>query len=230
MNRIDWQEYEDGSMTPEMRKIADELLKTDPKAQEELEGLRSFRKSIRKACMTEPVPEHKLRKILRSIVAPASGQGFSLKRLMLPVGVAAALAALAWAAFGPSSTIDPSVEQTLVVSNSTEAAAFAAKRAGFDVPPITLAGLKATLEGTHCKDGFACFDFRVDGVLYHVTMQTSPAGLDDGTVKRHEGRDFQICPKGVRWECNEVNFMVMGGNEEMRWKIAETAAREASIV
>jgi hypothetical protein len=229
MNKINWQEYEDGSMTPEMRKTADELLKTDPKAQEELDGLRSFRKSIRKACLTEPVPEHKLRKILRSIVSPTGSKSGS-RRLLLPLGAAAAMAAVAWFAFGPSITTDPNVERTLMVSNSTEAAAFAAEGAGFAVPPITLAGLNATLTGTHCKDGFACFDFLVDGALYHVTMQTSPASTDPGTMKRHEGQDFLICPKGVRWEDDSVNFMVMGPDEETRWKIAEAAAREASIV
>lgn len=221
--KIDWQEYEDGGLDPEMKRKADELLKSSPKARQELEGLRQFRKALRKAALAEPVPARSLRDRLRQITRPArQSAGWRW------AGAAVAACALAVAAvvFMPRTPgqIAPSAGSPvrLATSSVPQAHQFASRHASFSVPTVQLAGT-ASLDGVECCQTFVCYDFMLDGELYHVKINEEPCTI--GEVVERDGMQFRDAAY-IAFESDGLTYRVSGGTEEGRWIIAEAVAQE----
>lgn len=231
--KIDWQDYEDGAMSEEARQEAERRLKTDSKAQAELSGLRSFRKAVRQAGMNEKVPVDRLEGMLSHVASQQPVKpSFNLwvRRFAVPTLTAAALILTAWIAFGPSinrgftqTELDP--KQTTVVSNDPVAIqAWAIQATGMDVPRLTLSSMGG-LQGAHCGDGYVCWDFKIEGELYHIAVREDDSMLKNLTMKTVGGDDYYV-GSGIGWKCSGYSFYVVGGTETGRWKVAETACRE----
>jgi hypothetical protein len=226
--RFDWQKFEDGTLAPDDQKRAEELLKHDEQAQKELEGLRHFRKAVRKAAMSEPFPEKKLEKILSGVADPEP-TGWRWQRFAVPGMAAAAVIAFALFAIGQQNPLNStkSTEIRYALNDPVQLATQVTQRAGFTPPALTLAGL-GSLEGAHCDDGYACFDYMVDGEIYHITMRLDQMLLQSCTEKiSKNGIDYSV-GRGIGWCDGTITYMVEGPREETRWRVAEAAAHEAA--
>jgi len=233
---IDWQMYEDGLLEPEEMRRAEQALASDQGARKELQGLREFRKVVRTSALQEPVPLGRLRAILRAVIGRDRQPAWRLYAAL--AATAAAAAALAFFAVGlfPNGA-QPVVSRTEaepVVYRSFEspqaAQRWAAGRSGLDLPTIELASI-GQLQGVHCAEAWACYDFTVDGRLVHVYMRAG--GVVPGCAKIvRDGRAFFLPPieETICFSNNGGTFAVHCDDEDLRWKVAEQAAKEAEVV
>ncbi|MCH8979835.1 MAG: hypothetical protein IH945_11425 [Armatimonadetes bacterium] len=225
--KIDWQMYEDGLLEPEQIRKAEEALASDEGARKELEGLREFRKMVRKSAMRERVPHGRLREILRTVAGRDRRPAWRLfGALAATTAVAAVLVIFA---FG----LLPSADTTEVYRSfkSPQAAqSWASHRSGMNLPTIELASL-GRMKGVHSTVGWACYDFDVDGWLVHVYVRAGPVVEGCDLVIR-DGRTYYL-PPGSNTVCfsqRGMTFTVDCGDEDLRWRVAKQAAQEVEVV
>lgn len=224
--KIDWQMYEDGLLEPEEMRKAEEALASDEGARKELEGLREFRRVVRTSALREPVPHGRLRAILRNVIGRKHRQAW--RRYGAVAAIAAAAAALAFFVIGlfPS---DAEKETYQAIDSPLLAQSWANERSGLNLPAIELASL-GRMEGVHSKGSWACYDFMVGGQLVHLYME---AGQPESSCEKvvMDGVTYYL-PQGTKNVCfssKGVTFTVFCGDEDLRWKVAKQAAREADV-
>ncbi len=223
--KIDWQMYEDGLLEPEEMRKAEEALAKDEGARKELEGLRAFRKMVRASALREPVPLGRLRAILRDVIGRQPAW-----RLYGAVAVAAAsMAWLASVVLGPVPG-EPS-DEVYQSFNSPEAAqTWASNRSGLNLPAIQLTSI-GHVQGVHSAPAWACFDFMAGNELVHILMQAGDPPTECKIVVK-DGREYYV-PLGSQKVCfshDGVMFTVNCDDEDLRWRVALRAAREAELV
>lgn len=236
----DWQSYEDGSMTPEERAAADQLLKTSEEARRELAGLQSFRRAVRQAALQERPPMDRLTAGLKQITqdSPPKRIGW---RSVRGIGLAAAAcAAIAGAfliqsrpvsapqeanvvaeAYNPAPT--PALAQVQVRSAS-QLAAFLREESGMNVPAVTLAGM-ASPEGAAYGKGWCCYDFKVDGRVVHIYIRPKDSAMGGRPAFDHKGMPMYR-QGGIGWNCSGWTYFVSGAPDDVLRKIAGAVCDE----
>jgi hypothetical protein len=209
--KIDWQDYEDGMMSPDERMEADRLLAESEEARAELEGLRAFRTAVRRACLAEPVPSARLRRSLsRSVGSRPS------RRWAFPASLAAAAccAAAAWIALSPSqdqpafsAASSPMVAQ-VAARSPVEAQGFLSERCGMAMPKVTLAGY-GRLEGATAGRDWGCYDFQVQDRKVHIYVRRDDGRLSGRPSLVHNGMPM-FEREGVGWNCSGWTYYVIG--------------------
>lgn len=225
--RVDWQRYIDGVLTPEEKVVADGLLRSDPSARRELEGLKEFKRALRESALREPVPMKRLNQAL----AVATGRGANPRTILRPALLAAGLlAATALAVvfalnYDPNPYDFPPMKRERFTS-ATAAHAWAEKETGLELLFVDLAPMGRTV-GAHVNGASACFDFDVDGTLVHVQVarakfsakgcKTVPT--DDGNVLIHEKSAT------VYLNCGEFGYVVYGSDAQTGVAIGKALLR-----
>ncbi|MCH7903724.1 MAG: hypothetical protein IH944_04060 [Armatimonadetes bacterium] len=216
--RIDWQMYDDGLLSPEEMKEAESMLKKDDGARRELEGLRSFRRMIRQAGMREPVPFSRLRRILREIVGRSAS--WSGRQIAVFGSVAAAVLVLALFAWqnGPlGGRSDGDVRRFASVELAVQ---WATPVSGLDLPTFEL-GEVADFEGVHCGKEWACFDYIVDGETVHVYVRVKS---DKGVCTIFDRNNvLYYVSDEIEFDHEDLTIQVSGGDEAVRWQVAQAA-------
>lgn len=231
MRRIDWQSYDDGSITPEQRQHALDALREDDASLRELAGLKAFQKTLRQAALKDPIPTESLEARLRAV----TGQGQSKQRLLAwSLGSAAACACIfATVLFFQPQPVAPafasSPELTVKEThNPYEAASWASQKSGINVPVITLAGVRNEFERARCGSCWVAFDYLVDGEMYTIFAKKSWHSFDRiNKTEMRNGREFYMGSDGIGWYCHAgMSYYVVGGDEAGRWRVALAACQE----
>lgn len=214
---IDWQKYADGLLDPaEMRK-ADEILRTDDRARKELEGLRSFRKMVRVAALSEPVPHSRLRQILKSVIGKSQSAVWRRTAAFATLGVgAAAMAFLAFNFF--SGQTDPGAEVRKTFTSETKAQKWASGVSGVELPTLQLSSL-GSFDSVHCSTGWACFDYYFEGYLIHIYMKMDNVAEGCEVVQRGEQTFF--VDDAISFDEKGLTVSVQGGTEDVRWNVVD---------
>jgi hypothetical protein len=237
---MDWQSYEDGSMSEEQRKAADELLRTSEEARRELAGLQSFRKAVRQAALQERPPMDRLAAGLKQVTQQAPPRRVSwnaVRGFGLAAAACLALAAVfifqnqasapqppvavAEEAFDPSPT--PALAQVQVRS-AAQAAAFLREESGLKVPTVSLAGM-ASPEGAAYGKGWCCYDFKVDGQVVHIYIRPKDGSLGGKPAFDHKGMPM-FRQGGIGWNCSGWTYFVSGAPDDVLRKVAGAVCDE----
>lgn len=227
MSRIDWQAYLDGSLSPEAIADAERALRDDPAATREFEGLQAFRAALREAGAAEPVPEMRLEALLQR----TASQRTVLSRRRFSIAGSMALAAAAiWAFFAldlpryadPLRLDHSPTREMLLTANPTEAAQWVSTKVGFNAPAIDL-GTSANLTTIRRGDGWACYDYEVDGKAYYLYMCPNPEGTGDApSITLPNGKSV-LKGRGLRWRQNGMCYYLRGPDDEVEARLAVQA-------
>ena len=225
--KIDWQMYEDGLLEPEQMREAEQALARDEGARKELEGLREFRKMVRSSALREPVPHGRLREILRTVTGRDRRPAWRLYGAV--AATAAVAAAVAVFAIGLLPSKVDAVDYRSFESPQA-AQSWASARSGLNLPTIELASM-GRIQGVHCAEGWACYDFTVDGLLVHIDIRAGDVAAGCDTVVR-DGRTYYLTPgsETVFFTQNGMTFTIHCGDDDIRWRVAKQAAQEVAVV
>ena len=225
--RVDWQRYIDGVLTPEEMAVADGLLRSDPSARRELEGLKEFKRVLRESALREPVPTKRLNRALTLATGRGERQRPILRPALLAFGLLAASAlAVLFALNYDSNPYDLPPTKHERFTSATAAHAWAEEETGIKLLFVDLAPMGRTV-GAHTNGASACFDFDVDGELVHVQVTNAKFNTkgckivptDDGNVLIHEKSDT------VYLNCGESGYIVYGSDAQTGVAIGKALLR-----
>lgn len=225
--RIDWQSYDAGLMEPDQLAIVEEALKSDPMAMRELVALRALKSKINQCGNSEPVPQHRLQRVLRRV---ARSRRPSLARYGL-VAAAIVCSAVGIALLANVLLSEPAVgiDSKKTVSSAAEAQTWARENSGLAVPRVSLASM-GKINSVHAHTGWACYDYEVQGLIVHIGISAGSCGQSDyekvetplGTLLvDHSG-------KAIRFESDGLTYTVLGGTQESRLEAAKQAWEEVA--
>lgn len=221
--RIDWQMYEDGELGPE----AEEALRNDPSARAELEGLRAFKRAVREAALTEPVPVRSMEEKLGSLVGRRPTTRWQVR-------AAAAIAALLLMGlvYGGASVLmwaNPAIEQRAGFNTLPTAIDWAVDRSDIPVPQFTETGV-GTFTSAHAARGWACFDFLVNGKTAHVLVTRGKViKFGNPPASNMEGEVYVRSDTGVaRFNTRRLLFVVEGGDRATNVAVSHAILRQLS--
>ena len=224
--RIDWQGYDDGLLSAEERRSAEEALRTDSDSKAELEGLAAFKSAVREAGLRETVPVRHLEAMLSKVARPA--RPVSRPRWAIAAFAAACLAIVAWAGtllFGERGDV---LEERRSFASMPEACAWAADESGLAVPSMRELSSGA-LDSVHAGDGWACFDFVADGSLVHMTVASGLATTAGCEVVETEFGDVFYHPmtRSVSFNKGDLHYTLKGGERETMLRVAQEVMKGA---
>lgn len=216
MSRIDWHAYLDGTLEPELRTEADQVLASDPDAQRRLENLKSFVAEIRRQGMTQEVP---LARLHRSI--PSSRPRFSWPRILIPsmAGVAALVIGLTVYNRPPASALE-----SLAVQDYDKAAEWMFEGNGIPTKRVHLAS--AQLVGSERMPKAGCYCVKVNGELIHLAYSTDFNSAPPMKAETIDGKSYTVGANMVCFKACGLLWMTHGGTEANRWKVAKEAAAQ----
>lgn len=227
---MDWQAFDDNSLSEEERSQAVDRLKNDDKAHRELEGLKSFQKTVRQQCLEEQVPHDRLYNMLGRVC----GRKRRPSKLLYALPIAAAAAAIAAGAYiWPQKpfpvNFETSPQLTATTTHSpTQAAQWVKTQSGVNVPVISLSSMPSKFEGARCGSCWISYDYLIGDQNYTISIKQSWHAFDhlkQSQVKN--GREYYVSANGIGWYCHGgMSYYVTGGTEEGRWQVALSASRE----
>ncbi|MCW5944142.1 MAG: hypothetical protein KIS66_18090 [Fimbriimonadaceae bacterium] len=217
MNQMDWQAYLDGSLPADLRVEADRLLREDPSARRELEGLRGFIASTRRAVVAEPVPTANLRRALRKASHPC---WVPAVRWSFAGALAVAAIAAVWSAalFDPIRLDRTPVEATFATMSPVAASQWVGQQARIPAPVLRLPCGARFDQARHGRE-WAALAFRHEGEAFELLMSRCSKPFDGAKVMTRDGREFYV-GKGIGWKQGRVAYYLRGGSAEQRWRIA----------
>lgn len=224
--KIDWQEFEDGGLGEEAMKQAKEELSRSPSAQKELKGLAAFRRSVRSACLAEPVPAQALNGMLKTVcgrrVTPFWQKGLGLA---LAGAACVAVGLFAYSRFGDSSeALQPSSAFVSTGDYERDYSA-ASKQSPIYVPHLNLSGL-AEYKGVHSCRSSVSFKLAYHGQDFTLTV-ASKAQMD-GKGKVFDAGGLKLTKSGDAfcWTCPSSSYRLEGGSPEERVKLAAALTKQ----
>lgn len=170
--RIDWQAYLDGSLESAQKEIAEQLLRDDPVARHELNGLKSFTSAIQSVGLSETVPIERLEATLSKVVVPVS----SRPNWHIAVAASVALLAVIFAVYRiiPRSS-EEVIEQNLppefrrAFAKIEDAQVWANASSGINAKMPSLAS-SAKFQSVHGAKNRVCYDFWIDNHEIHIRI------------------------------------------------------------
>ncbi|MBS1714146.1 MAG: hypothetical protein JST30_07390 [Armatimonadetes bacterium] len=213
--RIDWQAYDDGSLGPAERAVADQALATDPSAQAELEGLRRLKSAV-SAMSTEPVPIRRLESVF---YRPKSTWRWATLAAVLVV----ATFAWAWIVFKRPTEIRfdlVGARPAVSVEGLESARLWLAAEAALDVPEGSLPVLpvKRVYRGT----GWGCIEYEVGQHSVSLYVRKSHGTVKGLSTDFKYGHDVAVVRSQDRpallWEDAGIEFLAVGQDVEDLWE------------
>lgn len=209
---VNWQAYLDGSLDLDQRHTADELLSRSEDARRQLQTLVDFRRKIKEAGHSAPVPLASLERGLKSIaMRPRTAIGRRAWGGALALSAVAMMAALyVWLVPQP-------IEDTNFATNSpAEASRWVASKTGMAATPYSIAGGKLIM--AEAGNGWGCFCWSVDGEIIHVALRQDDAQIQGLTRQVRNGKEIFV-GKAIGFRSGGLTYYVHGGSEKTRWKV-----------
>jgi hypothetical protein len=226
MSKIDWGAYISGDMPEQDRADVRERMKQDPRVRADYDGYLDYRNAIKQAAHAEPVPHERLEAMVGALSHSRP------RRLALAPAFAVAATVILLSFFGfRVATHDPMkfattpTRERIATANPQEAARWVHAKTNMPAPRIELSGL-AEFRGARYGEGWACYDYEVDGKHYFLYMRNSAPQLDEGEPLRVETCEFFV-GKGIGWRTDNLAFYLRGGDEETRHRLAQAASAES---
>lgn len=252
MNKINWQAYLDGSLSPEEMKAADQALATQPEARAELEDIQALTAAIKSAAMAEAIPHAKLNAMIKTVVRQNQTPWFARPAVLLPFAALAVAMASAIVLFNPveqnqnsgyvnvqnvaaNQIIDlrkSPFQGSELTSDPHEAAHFAAEKLNRKVPLITLASLPgAGIDEVECGSCWLAYKFHYKGQEYTIygrqESQTFSSQPRVDSEACSTSKSFYQLKDGIGWECaGGMTYVLKGGDPGHQLEVAEAAAKE----
>lgn len=228
--KIDWQEFDDGGLDEEAMRQAKEELNRNASAQSELKGLEAFRRAVRSAGLAQPVPEHRLNLMLKSVcgrrTSPLWQKGLSL------AAAAAACVALAWVAFSQFSDHSGAVQPATAFATTGDYErdyAAASKNPRIFVPHLQLAGL-AEYRGFHSCRANVSFKLAYEGQEYTLTITPKEKMNPNDQVVDQDGVELVKSGDSFCWACPSSTYRLEGGDIPHRAKLAAALTKQTGYV
>lgn len=228
--KIDWQEFDDGGLDEEAMRQAKEELNRNAAAQSELKGLEAFRRAVRSAGLSQPVPEHRLNLMLKAVcgrrIMPLWQKGLSL--------AAAAAACVALALFLTNQFGDQSgaVQPATAFATSGDYErdyATVANNPRIFVPHLQLSGL-AEYKGFHSCRANVSFKLAYQGQEYTLTITPKEKLNPSDRVIKEEGVDLVKSGDSFCWTCPSSTYRLEGGDTPHRAKLAAALTKQTGYV
>lgn len=226
MNKIDWQAFDDGSLSPEEMIAIKQAMRSDPSLKAEWEGFLALKLEIKNTREKESVPHERLSAMLDRVVAPMPSR-LDKKRAWSLAGMAAAVGAVAFIAarFGgpdqPQSAFSlPPPADNLALNDLSSGVEWIERHTQLHVPamklPMEAKPIKATYGRTEC---WACLDFEYNGHTFCLLITARKGLMKDCKPKTFEGIVY-FEGDGIGWQCEKLSYYLQGGTEAERWKFA----------
>lgn len=219
--KIDLQAYLDGSMDPQERLRAEDLLQHDPQAKRELDGLELFVQTVRVQALQEEIPFDRLAALIPQPNVKSEPQRHWWPRLEL-VGLAACIA-LACLFVAPSFFTQATVE--LETKDPVYASQWASDRMAMNVPVLDL-GPDAPMFRVHEGKGRCCFDYQIDGKTYHLNVRPK------GSMEDRPGDPIVLASgqpatqgSSVRWTQGAYDLSLNGPDAKVEKNLADRASK-----
>ncbi|MBX3117638.1 MAG: hypothetical protein KF784_01120 [Fimbriimonadaceae bacterium] len=227
MNRIDWQAFDDGSLTPEEIVQIKQALRNDPAIKAEWEGFQALKSEIKRTRENEPVPTDRLNAMLDTVLAGRQRKGVTSRRWVVAGAAASVLAAayIGYGLLGVGADTHGGIElppeaDTLAMNDTASAKSWIDRHASFRMPELTLPReakvVKAAYGKTEC---WACMDFEYNGKTFCLLVTVRQGVLDDKKTKTFHGIVYYE-GKGVGWKAQNKTFYLSGGTAAERWRFA----------
>ena len=246
MQKIDWQAYLDGSLTPEEYEIAEQQLQSDPAAQRSVAGLREFRDSIKSASLADPVPTDRLQRGLSDMVKANKTPWFSRPSVLVPTAVAACVVtgiAIFSTPTSPASTGAPTVAMNgatapdlllsdyqagMAVDSPEEAAEFVSGLLYRPAPVVTLANVQgANFDSAECGYCWIAYKFSYEGEKYTLFGRKQDTRFGKMFSEQLAGKTVYYFEDSIGWRCaGDMDYVLKGGTFEGRQTIAAEAVHE----
>ena len=244
MNKIDWQAYLDGSLSPAEMQAAKEILASDPHANGEFEGLKALREEIKRQAHGEHVPLESLNSSLKQIVRENKTPWFAKSAVLVPTAIAAC-ALVAFAVFSPTSQVNPinppKVAQAQTVDlqlspfqaeieehDPVKAAKWLAEKLDRPAPVLTLANAQGSeLDGVECGYCWIAYKVSYKGEHYTLYGRKESDRFDKMPPTECGDKTLYELSDGIAWRCKgDMSYVLKGGNAKDRRTLAETAIQE----
>lgn len=217
MNRFDWQAYVDGTLGPDERARHETRLAQDEIARREVEGLRSLKREVRKAALSEPVPKATLLAILKRaqrhpMTVPSRIAVAACLTMALLVG------AYVFNQSDPVKLDRSPVTEEFATSNAIVAAQWVTEQTGLPAPIMKMR-CGAKIRAAKYGDGWAGYQFEHDGRRFRLFMSRCNKPFDGARVVTKAGKEFYV-GKGIGWKQNGIAYYLRGGDESTRWSMA----------
>lgn len=202
----------------------------DPTAQREIEGWKSFSRTIQSAGLSEQVPLTELRKRLRMATAPTPRPNLRKLAWAVPT-LAVAIAGLWYTGVLRLESTPPVMAWTQspqtaekLVSSAEEAANWAEKQTGLPKLVIKLADGTVPYRMTAGK-GWVCYHLLVCDRTYKVTVTKEYERMPDMpyTMLATAVAGFEVSD-GYVWDRGQISYYVQGPDRKTRFQIAATVA------
>lgn len=232
MKPFDWQSYLDGSLS-EQDKVRHDAYLADGNCPE-FEGLKKFCHEVKRAGSQEPVPTKRLEKCLKQATR-RQGEGFSFQRVAIAFAGAFIVLMLAFWVLRPVETLpEMDLRQSAKVGESpahtsVEGATWLTNHIDRPVPKLSLAHIGGQIEKVSCGTCWVAYDFSYHGETYTVYGRQEPDPFTNMTEWKRTDRPYYRVQGGIGWRCiDNMTMLVVGGNEQGRWEVAQEAAKTSS--
>lgn len=219
----DWKAYESGAMNSAEKVEVERMLETSQEAREDFAAYQEYKTILQQAVHAEPVPYERLEGFMP--------RGYSRRKFVFrPAYLAAAAAVIAFAVFaprllgpkmGPSST---PVVAHMDTSDPMQAARWMRQGVTFPVPAFKLDGY-ARLKSAEYGSDWAAYNYDSEGKQVKLIVRRRNYEFRD-SEKKTVGHTQFFVGSYVGWNCPACAYQLVGGDADLRWKLAQAAATE----
>lgn len=248
----DWQAYLDGTLSGDELVQAEEILKNDPGARAELNGLKAFRDQIKSSSLAEAVPTGKLENNLHQALAlsgvfgtrvsPGSAAAIAACLVLLACAVTVKQVVLdkvpvgdpvaSNAPIGPND-LDLDLRKSefvdeLAGSDTRAAAKWATKTVHYAVPVINLDKIGAGMTKIECGGCWVAYHFSSGGSDYALYGRKEHGALDRSpTLRCGSTVEIYQVKDGLAWYGKDgMTYVLKGGNANGRETLAKAASTQ----
>ncbi|MEO7453385.1 MAG: hypothetical protein ABIV13_01325 [Fimbriimonadales bacterium] len=217
----DWGAYLAGELETDERSRINSLVENDQAARQELEGFKAFQATMREVGQNEAVPLHKLEKTLSHIAKQKRRSpvlSYAIAACLLIAICYAGLKAITYDAMELATT--PTTEQ-IPTKNPQQAKDWVYANTLMQTPVIDLTEA-APIVGARYGEGWACYDYEVDGNAYYLYMSRATESIEKGTPDTINGRTVYR-GRGIGWIEGNLAYYIKGGEDDTRELLAERA-------
>ncbi|MCG9894006.1 MAG: hypothetical protein MH204_00840 [Fimbriimonadaceae bacterium] len=222
----DWQSWDDGSAAKDDMIRMNREISENPQARGEAEGLRTFRRTVRRVGLGEAVPEERLERMLRGVTA-ADRPRFSRNSLLLAAACTLVLGALAWRVIvqDPQATAGRSNVERM----DADELAVAVAHSGVPARPLQLAGI-GTFAGMAHGQGWIRMTIQADCGPMTLTIKRRPGAAVAGTPVQEGGREFLEDGPAILWGCGSCLYRLEASSVDTCLKTARRLSDQTGHV
>jgi hypothetical protein len=216
---IDWQAYQDGTLSADQSAALSERLSSDADLRAEYEGYKAFVEAVRDAGLNEEVDQSAAEVLLKRAAKQAKPKRrrFGLQALAVAASLAIGFFAYQALTYDPMALATTPTQEIAEFSQPESAAEWVRSKTGYEVPPISLSP-DAKLVSARFGDNWACYDYESEGGKYYLYMSDR---ADHFAGHPLQGDFYE--GKGLGWYGGQMTWYLRGGGETERRLFASRA-------